>query len=212
MTVATCVCCSMISEIQIAYGSRVPCHGRWWRPWRRCQAMSVAAKPVIDTTASPPEQSLQLVLETAAALVLAAAQALLELFAHRRFDLLLRRLGGDGGEIELVRRIVEPAGHAHRYGHALEIREFAPALPLRRADDRSAYEVIDGVGCDVDVALAADAQQRRLHVEIAVVRDAVADREARAQFRKIGLFRLVRRLHLLAAQRAEPCARTANRR
>src|SRR5574338_1494263 len=160
----------MISETQIAYGSRVPCHGKSWRPWRRCQATSVAAKPVIGTSASPPEQALQLILEAAAArLLLAAAQALLELFAHRRFDLLLRRLGGDGGEIELVRRIVEPAGHAHRYGHALEIREFAPALPLRRADDRSAYEVIDGVGCDVDVALAADAQQRRFHVEIAVV-------------------------------------------
>ena len=37
-TVATCVCCSMISDTQIRYGSRVRCHGRSCRPWTRCQA------------------------------------------------------------------------------------------------------------------------------------------------------------------------------
>src|SRR5271165_62855 len=44
MTVATWVCCSMISEIQIRYGSRVCCHGRSLRPCACCQAISRAAK------------------------------------------------------------------------------------------------------------------------------------------------------------------------
>src|SRR5919108_4163111 len=43
MTAATWVCCSMTSESQIRYGSRVPCHGSPRRPWRRCQAMSFEA-------------------------------------------------------------------------------------------------------------------------------------------------------------------------
>src|SRR5215831_4492718 len=44
MTVATCVCCSMISESQMRYGSRVRCHGRSRRPAFFCQAISRAAK------------------------------------------------------------------------------------------------------------------------------------------------------------------------
>src|SRR4051812_8396811 len=40
MTVETCVCCSMISESQMRYASRVPCHGRSWRPWARCHRMT----------------------------------------------------------------------------------------------------------------------------------------------------------------------------
>src|SRR3990167_7760717 len=34
----------MTSDTQIGYGSRVPCHGRSCRPWRFCQAISLAAK------------------------------------------------------------------------------------------------------------------------------------------------------------------------
>src|ERR1700741_572955 len=48
MTAATCVCCSITSESQMRYGSRVPCQGRSWRPWRRCQATSFAAKDIGD--------------------------------------------------------------------------------------------------------------------------------------------------------------------
>src|SRR5882672_2976101 len=44
MTAATWVCCSITSESQIRYGSRVPCQGRAWRPWRRCHATSCSAK------------------------------------------------------------------------------------------------------------------------------------------------------------------------
>src|SRR5215475_9278027 len=44
MTVATCVCCSMTSESQMRYGSRVRCHGRSCRPAFFCQAISRAAK------------------------------------------------------------------------------------------------------------------------------------------------------------------------
>src|SRR5688572_6801690 len=44
MTVATCVCCSITSESHTRYASRVPCHGRSWRPWLRCQRATRAAK------------------------------------------------------------------------------------------------------------------------------------------------------------------------
>src|SRR5262245_14808485 len=37
----------MISESQTRYGSRVPCQGRPWRPWRRCQRTSFRAKSVM---------------------------------------------------------------------------------------------------------------------------------------------------------------------
>src|SRR3989344_1750929 len=40
MTVATCVCCSMISETQMRYGSRLRFHGSVLRPWRSYQASS----------------------------------------------------------------------------------------------------------------------------------------------------------------------------
>src|SRR6187399_496086 len=54
MTVATWVCCSMISESQIAYGSRVPCHGRSCRPCFFCQVVSFAAMP--DAMNVPPRR------------------------------------------------------------------------------------------------------------------------------------------------------------
>src|SRR5579883_2502775 len=44
MTVATCVCCSMISETHTRYAVRWRCHGRSCRPWRACQPMSEEAK------------------------------------------------------------------------------------------------------------------------------------------------------------------------
>jgi len=44
--VPTWVCCSMTSESQTRYGSRVPCHGSPWRPWRRCQAISFCANDI----------------------------------------------------------------------------------------------------------------------------------------------------------------------
>src|SRR5215468_8542827 len=53
MTVATCVCCSMISDSQIRYGSRVRCHGRSRRPKRRCQAINRAAKDCERSAAEP---------------------------------------------------------------------------------------------------------------------------------------------------------------
>src|SRR5699024_9873759 len=43
MTVATCVCCSMISATQTRYGVRGCCHGRSWRPCASNQASSGAA-------------------------------------------------------------------------------------------------------------------------------------------------------------------------
>ena len=43
-TRSTCVCCSMISETRMWYGSSVLRHGRS-RPWRRYQASSRCAKP-----------------------------------------------------------------------------------------------------------------------------------------------------------------------
>jgi len=43
MTVATWVCWSITSESQMRYALRVPCHGRSWRPWARCQSMSFRA-------------------------------------------------------------------------------------------------------------------------------------------------------------------------
>src|SRR4029453_2771412 len=51
LTVATCVCCSMISDSQTRYGSPVPCHGKSWRPWAPCQAMRRAAKLRVIATA-----------------------------------------------------------------------------------------------------------------------------------------------------------------
>src|SRR5262245_36691165 len=44
MTVATWVCCSMISDSQMRYGSRVFCHGRSWRPCCFCHATTVEKK------------------------------------------------------------------------------------------------------------------------------------------------------------------------
>src|SRR3990167_10486913 len=38
MTVVTCVCCSMISDTQMRYGSRLRFHGRVLRPWRSYHA------------------------------------------------------------------------------------------------------------------------------------------------------------------------------
>src|SRR6266581_5695373 len=54
MTVATCVCCSMISDSQMRYASRVFCHGRSLRPARLCQAMSRGAKEFISLSFRTP--------------------------------------------------------------------------------------------------------------------------------------------------------------
>src|SRR5512137_368497 len=58
MTVATCVCCSITSDSQTRYGSRVRCQGRSCRPLLACQATSRAAKARPPLRAdTPPDEA-----------------------------------------------------------------------------------------------------------------------------------------------------------
>src|SRR4051812_23465040 len=73
MTVLTCVCCSMISDTQTRYGVRSRCHGRSWRPYLACQAMSTGASADSRNVSSlmaldPESDSLQLRIGKARAL------------------------------------------------------------------------------------------------------------------------------------------------
>src|SRR6187551_2601726 len=115
MTVATCVCCSMISETQIAYGSRVACHGRSWRPWCLCQPINFPANPVIEPRRSSAKQALQPVFQIAAAFAVpGAAQLLLDSFFYRSFELLFGGVSRERGEIEFVGRRIERTADTHR--------------------------------------------------------------------------------------------------
>src|SRR5205814_9531112 len=103
-------------------------------------------------------------------------------------DFALLQVGGLRAVVDFVLHRVKGAGQLHRHGGG-------------GADDGSLDHVVDGRSADVDVTAAADAQQRRLDVEVLVVRDAVLDREARGKLREVGPFPAVSRLPRLLAGR-----------
>src|SRR5581483_6992763 len=115
---------------------------------------------------------------------------------------LLRLLGDDRAEIEKIADLVERPREPNRDGDALQRLELGPALPLQRRHDRRLHRVVELLAADVDVARAADAEQRRLEREVVVVRDAVRDPEARRQLAEVGLLLgLARALAAAAAER-----------
>src|SRR3954454_23577543 len=94
--------------------------------------------------------------------------------------------------VDLVLERIERSDQVHRHREARELLEVGAALSLRARHHGRVGHVVDLGIADVDVALARDAEERRLDVEILVVRDTVLDDEARGHLGEVGLLRLAR--------------------
>jgi hypothetical protein len=99
-------------------------------------------------------------------------------------------VGGHRGIVDVVLHRIEGAAQVHRHGKAGKLPDVGAPLALGAGHHRSLGDVVDGRIADVDVAAPRDAEERRLHVEVFVVRDAVLDREGRHELGEIGLLRL----------------------
>src|SRR5690349_489414 len=195
-----------------AGATRMPAASRW----RSCPASTTRRSGLLRSQRSAPEQALELVerVVTRAALPRLAAAAPgrgliaaglrlgnTEPFLESALDplarLRARELRRGGRIVDLVLERVERTDEVHGNGEALQLREIRPALALGRRHHRGVGDVIDRRVADVDVALSRDAEERRLHVEVLVVRDAVLDVEARGHLGEVGLLRFARLLLLL---------------
>ena len=153
----------------------------------------MSADPVFDDCGLrklAAEQSLELVAQLFLHFLLRFLFHFLGLLLDDRFG----RAGSDAAVVDLVLRCSERAAELDRHGQSLEIDEFLAALTARCCDDRCLDEIVERFVADIDIAFAAQPQQRRLARQVVVVRDPVLDVEGRAQLRKIGFLFLIRRL------------------
>ena len=124
-----------------------------------------------------------------------SARALLDRFGHATC-----RAAQQSRVVHAPARVVERAVKLDRHSHTGHVRHVAASLSLAGRREGRLGEVIDAVVANVQVARAANAQERRLHLEVVVARHAVLDVEARARFRELPHIRRIG-LRRLSAER-----------